>query len=172
MRDILWSKTPPPNGAAVQSEVDAFLAQKHAAAPKRGKGARRRRFIGHVVAAAQRYGDALYHCYDDPRIPPTTNDLEGQHGVCKRHLRKVHGRGSTCGGPTETIGEFLVGAIDAVKRRGVRDTFAGLDAVDPTAYAQARAELRRLREPARRYRSIQRDPARHLEEILRRWDLA
>ncbi len=169
MRDILWSETPPPNGAAVRNQVETFLAEKLAAAPKRGKGARRRRFLKHVTAVAVRYGDSLYHCYDDPRIPQTTNDLEGQHGTYKRHLRKVHGRGSTSGGPTESVGEILVGAVDAVKRRGSRRALAQLEAVDPADYAAARAELRRLREPARRYRAIQRAPVKHLEEALRRW---
>ena len=159
-----------PTGAAVRTEVDALLAKKLEAAPKRGKGARRRNFIEHVIATAERYGDRLYRCYDDSRIPHTTNDIEAQHGVLKRHLRKVHGRGSTSGGTAESLGEILVGAIDAVKRRGARCAFHDLDTVDPTAYAAARAELRRLREPARRYRSIQRDPAKHLEEALRLWE--
>lgn len=124
-----------------------------------------------MIRTAERYGDGLYRCYDDSRIPHTTNELEGQHGTAKHHLRKVHGRGSTSGGPAESMGEILVGAIDAVKRRGSRRAFENLDAVDPDAYAAARVEIRRLREPARRYRSIQRDPTKYLEAALRRWEL-
>jgi hypothetical protein len=154
----------------VRRQVRGYLRRQLAAAPKRGKGARRRRFLEHVQGVADRYDTGLYHCYDDPRISQTTNDLEGQHGTLKHHLRKVAGRASTSGGPIETAGEFVVGALDAVKRKGVRIALADLAHVDPADYAAARAELRRVMEPARQYRSIQRNPDKNLEDIEREWD--
>ncbi len=150
----------------MKKQVDDYLAGALAAAPKRGKGARRRRFLAHVSAVAKRYGDGIYHCYDDSRIPQTTNELEGGHGVHKHHIRKVTGRRSTTGGPTETAGELVACAIDAMKP-GRRLHFAS---VDPVAYAAARRELARLREPARRYRSVQRAPEKHVAAALARWE--
>lgn len=150
----------------MKAQIDDYLAGALAAAPKRGKGARRRRFLRHVAAVAERYSHGLYHCYDNSRIPQTTNDLEGEHGVHKHHIRKATGRRSTSGGPTETAGEFVTCAIDVVKP-GRRFRIAS---VDPVAYAAARRELARLREPARRYRSVQRDPEKHVAAALARWD--
>lgn len=166
LRGILWPKTPPKSGAAVKQRVDDYLAGAIAVAPKRGKGARRRRFLAHVIAVAKRYGVGIYHTYDDSRVPQTTNELEGGHGVHKHHIRKVTGRRSTTGGPTETAGEFVTGAIDLMKPER-RLHFAS---VDPAAYAAARRELARLREPARRYRSVQRAPEKHVAAALALWE--
>jgi len=150
----------------VKRQVEGYLARALAAAPRRGKGARRRRFLRHVIAVAGRYGDGLYHCYDDSRIPHTTNELEGAHGVHKHHIRKATGRRSTSGGPTETAGEVVTCAIDLMKP-GRRLHIAS---VDPVAYAAARRELARLREPARRYRSVQRAPEKHVAAALALWE--
>jgi len=153
----------------VRTQLRSYLRRQRAAAPRRGKGARRRRFLEHVQGVADRYDKGLYHCYNDHRISQTTNDLEGQHGTLKHHLRKATGRASTSGGPVETAGEFLVGALDAVKRKGVRVALADLEHVDPTDYAAARKELRQVMEPARQYRSIQRNPEKNLGDIEREW---
>lgn len=156
----------------MRRQVRDYLDQQLAAAPRRGKGARRRSFIANTMTVAERYEKGLYHCYDDPRICHTTNDLEGQHGTLKHHLRKVTGRASTSGGPVETAGEFLAGALDAVKRHGTQAAVADLLNVDPAAYIEAREELSRVMEPARQYRSIQRKPDENLESIERDWDAA
>ncbi len=149
--------------------MQGLLADRLARAPKRGKGARRLRFLRHVLAVAQRYDAGLYRCYDDLRIPHTTNDLEGQHGTFKHHLRKLAGRASTSGGPTETVAELLVGPLDAVHRRGTQAIRDAAQKLDGQAYATARAKLARLREPARRYRSVQRAPQKHLDSVLSTW---
>jgi hypothetical protein len=169
VRAILWPKEPPKDGASVRAALEKRIEEALAAAPRRGKGARRRRFLRHVRAVTARYGKGLYRCYDDPRIPQTTNALEGKHGVGKHHVRKALGRASTTGGPVETAGEFFVGAIDLVRRHGARALFSDLDVSDHRRYLAARRELARLREPARRYRSIQRDHEAHLQAALTRW---
>jgi hypothetical protein len=146
-----------------------LLADRLASAPKRGKGARRLRFLRHALAVALRYDTGLYPCYADPRIPHTTNDLEGQHGAFKHHLRKLAGRASTSGGPTETVAELLVAPLDAVQRHGTQPIRDVAQTLDRQAYASARAKLARLREPARRYRSVQRAPQKHLDTLLSSW---
>jgi hypothetical protein len=169
MRGILWPKTPPANGKAVRRQLRGYVRRQLDAAPKRGKGARRRRFLEHVQGVADRYDEGLYLCYDDPRISQTTNDLEGQNGTIKHHLRKISGRASTSGGTVETAGEFVVGALDAVKRKGASVALADLEHVDPADYATAREELRKVMEPARLYRSIQRAPDKNLADVEREW---
>lgn len=169
MRSILWPKEPPKDGESVKLALERLIDGAIAAAPARGKGARRRRFLKHVRAVAGRYACGIYHCYNDPRIPQTTNELEGKHRVGKRHIRKATGHASTAGGPVETIGEFFVTAIDLVHRLGARAALGDLDLADHRAYLDARRELKRRREPARRYRSIQRDHEAHLRASLERW---
>jgi hypothetical protein len=122
-----------------------------------------------MLAVTQRYDTGLYVCYGDPRIPQTTNDLEGQHGAFKHHLRKLAGRASTCGGPTETVAELLAAPLDAVQRHGAQAIHDAAQKISPQAYAAARAKLGRLREPARRYRSVQRAPQKHLDAVLSSW---
>jgi hypothetical protein len=147
------------------------LIEKHrAAAPQRGKGARRRRFVEHVAAVAKRYDRGLYHCYDDTRIPQTSNQLEGKHGAGKKHERKVTGRASTSGGPMETAPEFHTVALDAIKRNAVKRSV--LASVSDAEYSASRKALRVLMERSRRYRSIQRDPQKNLDRIVREFEAA
>lgn len=150
--------------------LDQLIAQRIEEAPKRGKGARRWRFLENVAAVTERYAPGLFHCYDDDQIPHTSNEIEGKNGVLKHHQRKTTGRASTVGGPMETAGELLAGAVDTVKRSGFARLVEGLADVGHSAYEAARRRLKDLREPARRYRSIQRNPERYLEQILQEWE--
>lgn len=170
LRALLWPHPPSAHGRTVRRRVGSLLRRRLQQAPRRGKGARRRRFLEHVKKTARSYGRGLYYCYDDPRIPHTSNDIEGQNGTLKHHLRKVTGRASTAGGPMETAPELLVPAIDAIRRKGAAIALASAHPpVDPAAYAAARLKLARLREPARQYRSIQRNPQKHLTRALSHW---
>jgi hypothetical protein len=163
IKRILWPSTPPPNGAVVRRRLKRLLSRLLDHAPKRGKGARHRRFLRHVRDVEERYGERLYHCYDDPRIPQTTNEIEGLHGILKRHLRKATARNWNFGGPTESAAEFLVPALHAVR---CGSAFELVDPVTPALYKAARTRLEQHSARARRYRSIQRDPSAHLERVL------
>jgi len=163
---ILWPSTPPPNGATVRRRLKRLLSRLLDAAPKRGKGAHLRRFLCHIRAVEARYGERLYHCYDDPRISQTTNELEAQHGVLKRHLRKATARTWNFGGPSESAAEFLVTALHTVRRS--RSAIELVDSIttDHALYKEARTRLEQHSARARSYRSIQRDPSAHLERVL------
>ena len=47
------------------------------------------RFVGDLVERVGRYGEHLYHCFDDARIPATTNGLEGYFGLGKRTYARL-----------------------------------------------------------------------------------
>lgn len=159
----------PRSADEVQRDLSNLLQTALEAAPKAGIGARRARFIRHVQAVAQRYDAGLFACYDERLLPRTSNAVERIHGDVKRHLRKCSGRCSTAGGVAQTIGEWLPGAVTLVLAHGFAAMASHLSTVSPAAYRAARLEQRVLTEPARRYRSIQRNPRRFFTRCLDRW---
>lgn len=159
----------PRSSEQVRHELEALLAARLAAAPRRGKGALRSRFIRHVQAVAGRYAGGLYVSYDHGLIPQTSNEIEGLHGRVKRHLRRCSGRSSTSGGVAQTLGEWLPSALLLVALVGI-EVLSVLVRQEPASrYRASRVEQRELSEPARRHRSIQRSPDRFLAALIARW---
>ena len=169
MREVLWPEEVPTDGETVRAKLEALIEERLSEAPTRGKGDRRRRFLEQVKATASRYACGIYNCYDNPLLPQTTNEIEGKNGLMKHHQRKVQGRGSTVGGTPETAGEVLLHALEYVKATDSERLVEELTLVSPSEYDKSRKRLAELREPARKYRSIQRDPTRHLESTLKSW---
>ncbi len=164
------SRVFPRDSVTVRGALESLITRRLEETPKRGKGARRRQFMTHVAKVFKSYESGLFHCYDNPKIPQTSNELEGKNGANKHHIRKTNGRASTAGGTAETIGEFLFGALDTVRREGIRGLIDRAKTVGQQAYETARKKLRELREPARLYRSIQRDPQRYLDQVIAEWE--
>lgn len=156
------------DSAKVCRSVEGFLARKLARAPKRGKGARKRRFLERCLATAKRHRRGLYVCYDLADVPHTSNYIEGLNGRAKHHLRRVAGRASTAGGPFESYGELLLPVVVEAKERGVEALRERAATVESERYAQARQRLKAISEPARRLRSAARRPAQTLAAIIER----
>lgn len=175
---ILWpSEKPPeeaaeqpPNGKTVRRRLFRFLSRKRREAPQRGRGAYLRRFIEHAQGVTRRYAKGLFHCYDDPRIPQTSNALEGLNGAGKHNLRRCAGRGSTANGPGSSYGRMYMCAVALHAYMPRADIDALLcEPIEPRKFREARRLLEEVRAPAARRRSILRKPDKHLAEILRRW---
>lgn len=175
---ILWSRRKPPeeareqpaDGKTVRRRLFAFLSRKRREAPQRGRGAYLRRFIEHAQSVTRRYAKGLFHCYDDPRIPQTSNVLEGLNGAGKHNLRRCAGRGSTANGPGSSYGRMYMYAVALHAYMPQAEIDALLcEAIDPRQFHEARRLLDEVRAPAARRRSILRDPDKHLAEILQRW---
>lgn len=168
LRDILFdpaAKDP----KAVRRSVEGFLQRKLNRAPLRGKGARKRRFLERCLATAKRARRGLYVCYGKAHVAHTSNFIENSNGLMKHHLRRVAGRASTAGGPFESFGELLAPVVIEAKLQGNISTLRERAAsVTPEAYAQARARLNALAEPARQHRSIARQPAKFLSGVVER----
>lgn len=147
-----------------------FLSRKRREAPQRGRGAYLRRFIEGAQRVTRRYAKGLFHCYDDPRIPQTSNALEGLNGSGKHNLRRCAGRCSTANGPGSSYGRMYMYAV-ALHACMPKEEIEALlrDAIDPEKYRESRALLDEIRGPAARRRSILRNPDKHLAEILRKW---
>ena len=169
MRSVLWPKRRPPTGETVRVNLQKLLAQRFAAAVSEDPASGHATFLLNALEVADRYDRGLYVCYDDLAVPKTTNDLEGQHGASKHHERKTTGRSSTSAGPIETAGEFVLPALDMIKRKGAQAAVADLHTVDPVAYAKAREDFKKASQPARRYRAFQRNPIKVLADVVSRW---
>ena len=85
----------PPTAAAAQAQFDAYLTHLAAMTPRAGLAAPTAAFVDDLIARTRRYGPHLFVCFDDARIPATTNALERFFGDAKRVVRHADGCGST-----------------------------------------------------------------------------
>ena len=156
----------PQDAAAAKSQFWDFLGGLQRTTPRAGLNAKTASFIDHLVAIAGRYGTHLFHCFDDPELPATTNQLEGAFGKTKQQARRALGCGSTTHSLVHNLGDEFLLAHHQVTA-GALDLRA--EPIDPQAYRQARAKLREQEQPARQRRSFVRRLGSHLKEILSRW---
>lgn len=157
------------SAAKVKRRVRRYLNRLQKEAPRRGRGAPTGHFVDHVAKKAQSYWPGLFHAYGDPRIPRTTNAIEGFFGTSKGAVRRTTGRMSTAGGKMESCGEALLRVRALMQAIGPTALSDELQRVTPQRYAQAKDRLRALQRPACERRSIQRGPRRHLDQLLQAW---
>ena len=144
-----------------------YLTELQRETPRRGLSAKLARFADERVERVGRYGAHLYQCFDDARIPATTNGLEGYFGVGKRVVRKAVGAGSTTNSVVTNLGEEVLIALQQVQRAAKGIEFTG--PLDLPAYQKARADLEKMEQPARLRRSQAREPSKHIRNLLDRW---
>lgn len=157
------------SGRQVKRVLRRYLNRLEQQAPRRGRGAHTGHFVDHLVKLAKSYWPGLFHAYDHPQIPRTSNGIEGLFGSIKRSVRSTTGRASTAGGKMETCAEFAVRA-EALAQSMPKPTLDPLlEAVPDEAFAKGKQELQRIRAPARERRSIQRDLAAFLKRALASW---
>jgi hypothetical protein len=142
------------------------LDDLQAKTPRMGLSAASGHFVDHLVTLAERYGSHLFVCFDDPRVPSTTDELEGFFGEYKAFVKRSTGRGSTANGVVQSLGsDLLVAFHDAKHRR----SFPGELPVDPAAFRNARQALAEAEAPARRRRSLVRNLDDNLARLAQRW---
>jgi len=138
-------------------------------APRTGLGAATGTFVDHVAGVASRYGRQLFHCYDDERVPSTTNSLEGVFGVTKSQIRGAVGAASTANGVAHNLGADYIEALlytRAHTRTQVLEELAGISASE---YEAARDCIEQAERFPRLRRSRRRHPERHLGLVLDAW---
>ena len=169
MPDAPTAEPAPPAAAQVQRVLRQYLDRLQAGAPRRGRGAATGHFVDHLVNVANRYWDGLFHTYDHPEIPATTNALEGFFGASKRARRATTGRASTAGGKMQSAGEFVVGAQLLVGTMAQDELAERLTAVPDAAYVASKKQLLGVQEPARKRRSVQRRLELSLDRAVDKW---
>jgi hypothetical protein len=125
-------------------------------------------FIDDLIARAGRYGTHLFVCFDDPRIPATTNELEGFFGGVKGTLRRALGCGSTSNSIAHNLGADALMAYQQVRRPDAAPSVRAPTAT-PADFCSARAKLNRQEAPAIRRRSMVRHFKRHVDRLRRAW---
>ena len=170
IRNILWPKKSPKGGALIKRRLKAFLENNLLLAPQRGPGTFLRRFILNAKRVTASYWPGLFHCYDDPRIPHTSNAIEHTFGKGKRLLRACGGRKSTAVGPGSAGGSFFLFtvAFHSTTSRVERDAL--LMQYSKEEYRAARIKQAAIRRPEAKRRQFARSPDAVLDRIAENWD--
>ncbi len=139
-----------------------------ATAPRAGLGAATGAFIDDLIKRYGRYGDHLFQCFDDPRIPATTNTLEGFFGVSKHALRKALGCGSMSNSVVSNLGGEALVAYHQMQQPGALVEVAPLSS-SPADFLAARAKIALEEAPGIRQRSMVRHLDRHVDRLRESW---
>jgi hypothetical protein len=158
-----------PPASQVKRVLRRYLNRLQDQAPRRGRGAHTGHFVDHLVKLANSYWPGLFHTYDHPEIPSTTNGIEGFFGSSKRSLRSTTGRSSTAGGKMQSSGEFAIAAQALMGTMPKAELDEQLNAVSDADFAASKTQLLGIQEPARRRRGVQRRPKALLERTLDAW---
>ncbi|MEK7862527.1 MAG: hypothetical protein AAB295_04600 [Chloroflexota bacterium] len=135
-----------------------------AEAPRNGLGAATGRFVDDLAALTERYREHLFVCFDDPRVPPNTNKLEGFFGRAKRPLRRACGTGSTANSVAQNVGGGYLAAF-ALMESSDRSFMDELDDTYLARFRIARARIAAEEAPMTRRRSLVRNFDRHVARL-------
>ncbi|MEI7590422.1 MAG: hypothetical protein WCJ49_03820 [Deltaproteobacteria bacterium] len=168
--DILWPKRPATSGGIIKKRLKSYLDTQESLAPQRGRGAYFRRFVENAWKVTKSYWDGLFSCYDDPRIPQTSNQIEGLFGKGKKLLRKCSGRKTTANGPGSSSGGGFIVTVALQNALEKNDLNKFLRDYTPELYRQERNDLRAGSKQESRRRQFTRRPEKFLEKILENWE--
>lgn len=158
----------PATASEAQARFEAHLEHLSATAPRFGLGAATGAFIDDLTKRYGRYGDHLFKCFDDPRIPATTNGLEGFFGVSKHVLRQALGSGSTTNSVVSNLGADALVAYHQMQQPGALASLVALSS-SPADFLAARVKISRAEAPGIKQRSMVRHLDRHVGRLLQGW---
>ena len=116
----------------------------------------------HFYKVTMNYWRGLFHCYADPQIPRTNNDLEQYFGSARHHERRATGHKR----PTSAVvvrGSVRVVAAVATQLR--EWSAAALRPGSVGAWRRLREELEARQEARRATRRFRKDPATYLANL-------
>jgi hypothetical protein len=157
----------PKTAAEAKERFEDYL-EVLATTPRSGLAAATGAFVDDLIDRYDRYSDHLFHCFDDPRIPATSNDLEGFFGASKRTLRKVLGCGSTTNSVVSNLSAEALVAYHQMQQSGALAKLAHLTS-SPADFLKARASISKGEAPGIRQRSMVRHLDRHVIRLRQRW---
>ena len=175
MRDLAHELSPaadrvdrPKDAHEAQERVRTYLADLAATAPRAGLGAATGQLIDTLVARTERYGAHLFVCFEDGRIPATSNALEGFFGGAKRLLRHALGSGNTTHSVVGNLGADVLLTYADCRSPVALARIQNLTP-DATRFREVRAEITRQEAPTIRRRSMVRHLDRQLDGLRRHW---
>lgn len=159
----------PKSSADARLYFKVYLTLLALDAPRSGPGAATGVFIDELIAIAERWEPYLFHCFDDSRIPATTNELEGVFRDGKRLPRRTQGRSSTVGTVAQSLPEDFLLTLAFVRTTPRDELAARLASVSIPEFEKSRHRLNQNAIETTKDRSIQRNLDRHLSGLLKRW---
>ena len=118
-----------------------------------------------VYRVTRTYWSGLFHCYEDPTIPRTNNELEQYFGTARHHERRATGRKRP---PAAVAVRGSVRVVAAVAAQAVEVQAAELRPSDVAAWRAVRAQMEARHERRRASRRFRRDPASYLAALEER----
>lgn len=158
----------PASAEEAQRRFEAHLDDLSMRAPRAGLGAATGHFVDDLIRRYGRYGEHLFCCFDDERIPATTNELEGFFGTAKRLVRGAGGCGSTTNSVVTNLGADALRAFHQVQQPGAMSRIAAA-AVSQEEFMRARARVAEVEAPATRQRSMVRSLQGRLDHLREAW---
>jgi hypothetical protein len=158
----------PKTAQEAQARFEAHLDDLVELTPRSGLAAPTGAFIDVLIERYSRYGAHLFLCFDDDRIPSTSNDLEGFFGESKQQLRHALGSGSTSNSVVSNLGADALIAYHQLRQAGAMDELLG-GSFSSEAFLSARADLATREAPQIRQRSMVRHLERHLNRLDELW---
>lgn len=158
----------PANAAEAHARLKAYLDALRADAPRHGLGAATGEFADHLADLFERYGMHLFFCFDDPRIPATTNELESFFNRAKRQLRHATGTGSTATSIAPNLGPAYLLAFaqsSSMNTASLTEAVISLGDDFPAAHRAARARLAEAEQPTTHRRSLVRRFPDHVQKL-------
>lgn len=157
----------PTTAAEAQDRFDKHLDDLAANAPRRGLGAATGKFVDDLVRRSSRYKPHLFVCFDDPRIPANTNELERFFGKAKQDLRHALGSGSTTNSIVANLGADVLISYHYVQQVEVLRNL--VEDVDSESFEKARNSIANEEKPGTRRRSLVRNLDQHLARLRVAW---
>ncbi len=158
----------PQSAEEAQSRFEAYLEDLSVLTPRAGLAAPTGVFIDDLIRRYRRYGRHLFICFDDPRIPATSNELEGFFGSSKQDLRRASGTGSTTNSVVANLGPDALLAFHQFQQPGAMLPLVSSESSAPDFLA-ARSQLAAREQPMIRQRSMVRHLDRHLCRLKESW---
>ena len=142
-----------------------------ATAPRSGLGAATGAFIDDLTRRYGRYGEHLFQCFDDPRIPATTNALEGFFGASKHVLRQALGCQSTSNSVVSNLGGEALVAYHQMQQPGSLEALVDVVTQPSSAahFLAARTKIAVEETPGTRQRSMVRHLDHHVDRLREGW---
>lgn len=158
----------PKTADEAQARFEAHLEELSSRTPRAGLAAPTGALIDDLIKRYSRYGDHLFKCFDDTRIPSTSNDLEGFYGASKQVLRHALGCGSTSNSVVSNLGEEALLAYYQMQQPGAVEKLL-TTSFSPVDFLAARANLAVSEAPLIRQRSMVRHLEHHLNRLNKSW---
>ena len=116
----------------------------------------------HVYRVTCSYWLGLFHCYDDPTIPRTNNELEQYFGMARHHERRATGRKRP---PAAVAVRGSVRVVAAVAPQAGEGPAPELRPASVAAWRAVRARLDARHEQRRATRRFRQDPTAYLAAL-------